>query len=98
MTNGKTLLDEAIKQVEINAAEDWLSEADAAVDILAAARISFTTDDVWQKLTTKTHEPRAMGAVMLRAARDGLIKSTGQWAESNRPASHRRPLRVWVGQ
>jgi hypothetical protein len=94
----KTLLDDAIKQVELHADGVWLAEADAAVDVLAAAGINFTTDDVWQKLTATTHEPRAMGAVMLRAVRDGLIESTGQWSESTRRVAHNRPLRVWVGR
>lgn len=43
----------------------------------------------------RTHEPRALGALMREAARAGDIEATDAWALSERVACHRRPLRVW---
>jgi hypothetical protein len=97
MTNGTVLRDEGIKRADEHAQEAWRDEADAVLNQLSMTGIPFTTDDVWALIGATTQEPRAMGAVMLRAARDGIIRSTDSYSESARPASHRRPLRVWVG-
>lgn len=91
------LRDEGIKQADENAMEAWKMEADDVLNALANTRHTFTTDDVWALMTTTTPEPRAMGAVMVRAAKDGIIVATNSYVESSRPASHRRPLRVWAG-
>ena len=40
-------------------------------------------------------EPRAWGAVMKRAQREGIIKPTKDFICTNRLASHGRPERVW---
>ena len=96
MTDLKT---QAIDAVEENANELWKLTALSIVEDLANSKQEFTTDDVWKKLDelpdVQTHEPRALGAVMRRAVRDGLIVSTSTHILSSRPSCHSRPIRVW---
>lgn len=95
MNQSQILRDESIKRAEEGASREWLDEAFSIIESLAQRGNKFTTDDVWPLLTVETHEPRALGAVMSRAHRMGLIKPTYGWKQSTRPASHSRPLRVW---
>jgi hypothetical protein len=85
-------------QVEKNANEEWVGAAADIVARLAAAKKTFTTDDVWEelaKLDVRTHEPRAMGAVMSAAKRMKMVSSTSTYVISTRPECHSRPIRVW---
>lgn len=70
--------------------------------IRACARLAnggtFSTDDVWAFLgdgAESIGEPRAMGAAMRMAAEEGLIEATNEFRPSDRPACHRRPVRLW---
>jgi len=93
--NGQELRDIGIDRVEQGANPEWAKEAYCAVEALASERHTFTTDDVWERVTTTTPEHRAMGAVMRRAQRDNLIRPTDGFKLTQRASSHRRPLRVW---
>jgi hypothetical protein len=94
-TKMKTATEQAIDQVEANASVEWNAEADAAVRHLCSNRQSITSDDVWALMSSKTHEPRAMGAVMRRAYRDGLIIPIDRWVQTQRASAHKRPVRIW---
>ena len=92
--------DEAIDRVERNADSEWKSGAYLACCLAAESLIEFTTDDVWAYMETlfpslSTHEPRAMGAIMRRAARDGKVCATGEYTLSKRAECHRRPVMLW---
>ena len=90
--------DEAIERANDHANQEWKSLARSAVVFLAETGRPFTTDDVWDlldALPVKTHEPRALGAIMQKAAKDGLIRSSGPYVKSRRPECHRRPVAVW---
>jgi hypothetical protein len=98
MTTPQEARDEALERVEAAAHEEWLVAAHDAVIYLAAMYEEFDADAVWSILRTSehaTHEPRAMGAVLRNAARDGLIEPTDRWVQSKRTACHGRPIRVW---
>jgi hypothetical protein len=41
------------------------------------------------------HEPRALGAMMVQASRDGIISATDRTRNSLRPVCHSNPKRVW---
>ena len=84
-----------LAEVEDNANPDFIDEAMAVIEHLARVRAEFTTDDVWPLLTTSTHEPRALGAVMRKAAKAGGIKRTDRVRKSSRVACHQRPIAVW---
>jgi hypothetical protein len=66
---------------------------------LARMRPEFTTDDVWEHLFQNDlpmpHEPRALGAVMVAAARARIIAPTDRYTPSARPECHRRPVKIW---
>jgi hypothetical protein len=92
--------DAAIAEADANANPDWRAAVAAVIVALAAERETFTTDDVWRFLDADhaeaiTHEPRALGALMLAAARDGVIATLDDWRPSDRIVNHGRPVRVW---
>jgi hypothetical protein len=90
--------DEAVNRVGANADPDWVAHALHAVWCLATTTDEITTDDVWDALgsTTGTHEPRALGSVMKRAAALGYVKPTDRYRPSARAACHARPVKVWA--
>lgn len=67
----------------------------------AHAHKAFTTDHVWESLYKagySTPEPRAMGAVMLAAARADLIVKSRLTTPTNRTAANRRPVAIWLSK
>lgn len=94
----KAVTDEAVERAGAHADADWMVAAYEAVTRCAHLRPLFTTDHVHEKLNgepARTHERRAMGAVMRRAAAAGLIEATDQYWPSIRAEAHRNPKRVW---
>lgn len=92
--------DEAIDRVEKNSDPDWAEAAYLACCLVAEEQPLFTSDNVWMKLATlfpqySTHEPRAMGAVLRRAAKENKICGTDDYVKSNRPECHHRPQMIW---
>ena len=89
--------DEAIQRVDEHANDAWKARAFDAIARVARRRSTLTTDDVWAAMDgpAGTHEPRAMGPMMLSAARAGLIEATESYVKSARVTCHARPLRVW---
>lgn len=91
--------DEAMDRVEAHADEDWKAMAMQAVQELARYPAPFTTDAVWALLrhweVTPPHEPRAMGPIMMKAVRLGLIVPTGEYKQSTSVVNHARNLRVY---
>lgn len=77
----------------------WGEYAMRAVEEIAATKADMTGDDVWFWLERHDipgpSEPRALGVVMIRAAKRGLIVKTPNFRDSERPGMHRTPLRVW---
>lgn len=97
---GRQLRDAAIAQVDANADPSWKDWALDAVQRCCEEGRPFTTDEVWLELSgtesqVSTHERRAMGAVMQRAAKLGLIEPLDEWRQSTRPECHANPKRVW---
>jgi hypothetical protein len=90
---------EAINKVDANTDAFWKKAADWAVGVTAMTKADFSTDDVWEQLhwlgVQVPHEPRALGAVMVRANRLGQITPTDRIVQSKRPECHARPVRVW---
>ena len=86
--------EEALAAVESNADPQWMEAALSAVRILARRMPILTTDDLWC-LVDPPAEPRAAGAVMRKAAKQGWIKATDRTVKSKRATCHARPVRVW---
>jgi hypothetical protein len=87
--------EEAIVQVETTANPEWKAEALEVIERLATIHHTFTTDAVWALVKSETHEPRAMGAVMRIATKNGIVAPTDVYTPSMRKVSHHRPVRVW---
>lgn len=86
--------DIAIERVEHAAPADWKDSALTLVEALAKRTDTITTDDLWS-LLDHPPEPRAMGAIMKRAQKNGWIEPTDRIKKSERPECHARPIRVW---
>lgn len=91
--------DEAITRVGHNADPQWVTACYNTIVQIAFNKQRFTTDDVWDALdrakVATPHEPKAIGAVLRQAAKDGLIYATDDHKPSARVACHARPLRIW---
>lgn len=100
--DGRLFRDEALARVERNAEPDWNDTVDYVIGTIAdgGQGYRFTTDRVWALMkrdwpNVSTHERRAMGAAMTRAAKRGLIVKTDDYQPSTRSVCHARPIPVW---
>lgn len=96
--SGEALAREGMGRAESNADQDWLTRAREVVKALIAAGEPFTTDHIWyrlEQLGVATHEPRALGALIRQAAKQGVIQRQG-YIPTTRPEAHARPIPVWV--
>lgn len=91
--------DAAIATADAHADPEWKAVAYGVVRGLAALGEPFTADDVWDRLpeTVDTHEPAALGPVMLRASKARLIVKTGRLVATRHPRRH-RDLVEWCGR
>jgi hypothetical protein len=90
---GESARDEAVANLDL-AYDGWI---DSVIKIILSIPIyqTFTTDYLWEQVETTPNEPRAMGAVMTRAKKEGLVSSTGKYIKSRRPECHARPVMIW---
>lgn len=88
---------EALRRVASATDPTWATDIENIITRLATD--TFTTDDIWQAATDANldmpREPRALGAILHRLARERRITPTDRYVPSLRPACHRRPIRVW---
>jgi hypothetical protein len=93
----ETERDRALRRVERAADPDWTRHVERVVARIAQRLPTFSTDEVWAALdeSYSTHEPRALGAIMVDMARRGIIAPTDRTVKSRRPECHRRDVRVW---
>jgi hypothetical protein len=93
--------DEAIKRVGRNANPEWKALMLTLVIEVARELLFFTADDVYRKYYALdnppvTHEQRAFGNVMQRAAKLGICKKSDRPAISSaRKSLHASPIQVW---
>lgn len=103
MTSAIQARNEAMRQVDNAANEEWKVAAELVVRAICAGLgfgKTFTTDLVWEKLeehfpNVTTSEPKAMGPLMARMARAKIIEKTSDTEDSVRVKCHGRPLRLW---
>jgi hypothetical protein len=89
--------DKAVTRVGQHADPAWADSVLHHIWTIATSSPEMTTDDVWVLVAddTRTHEPRALGSLMRRAASEGWIYATDSYVPSQRAACHARPVRVW---
>jgi hypothetical protein len=92
---GEELRDEGMARAERAAPEEWKDAAWHAIVALANAGADFTADDVWAKVGFAPPEPRALGPLLVRAQKAGMIRNTGNRRSSTRPEHHAFPCAVW---
>lgn len=90
---------DAMAQAELHASQRWLDAAYEAVILVSGLLPEFTSTDVIAALTKggkdvieSERNLTAMGSVMLRAARNGLIVKTGAYIPTGH---HKRPQACW---
>lgn len=97
--DAKKARDAAMAQVDQNASTAWKAFVYECIAIIARQKQIFTTDDVERLRKERggptTHEPRALGPLMMNARRNGLCKPTDKFMNSTQPVCHARPMRVW---
>lgn len=95
--DGSTGKKDGMDRVDANADLDWKTEAYNAVLRIAAAQEFFTPDDVRAEIAltgATTHDDRALGPIMLRCAREGLIEKMEIGLSVN-PSRHRGHAQRW---
>ncbi len=99
--DAEVLRDIAMTSVQHNTDSNWIRASENSVQWLArSSALGFTTDDVWEHLdklgmTGQVHDNRALGPVMLRMCKQGIIKDTKEYYPSKR--RHCAPIKVWRG-
>ena len=93
MATGEWLKAEGTARVEENAGEIWNRRARCRmyywIDWILPTDDTFTMDDVWefweQTDLEPPHHPNAIGALVRKAKRDGIMHATGEFVPSSRP-------------
>ena len=89
--------DEALERVSVRSPE-WRALAYHYLKALALHRERVTSETLWAYLEARgipvPDEPRAMGPVMLKATKDGLLRPLG-YVAGRRVAAHGRPVREY---
>lgn len=95
----KAARDASMEQAEANADVLWRLAAFDAIVAVAREQPFLTTDHVVERMRpggAQTHEWRALGPIMLRAAREGVIKKSGLPSVlCRRRSRHAAPITVW---
>lgn len=87
--------DEALARVDAHAPADWKARAQAVLVDVARRQPELIATDLWKAGLDAPHEPRALGAVLQRAVREGILAPTGRVAQTDRTKAHARPCAVW---
>lgn len=98
--DAKAARDEGMAKVETPMAQPWMALATIALHRTACRFEMLTTDDVWDELRAQgidgPSEPRALGPVMMRGARQGWVTATREVRLSKRVIAHAGPKRLWA--
>jgi hypothetical protein len=81
-----------------DANDRWAALAETALALVIQRLETFIVDDVWDMMPSDAPTPtdnRAMGAVLTRAIKAGLIRKTPNFRPSARQGCHANPRRVW---
>lgn len=95
---GKAGKAEGMGRAERHANPAWMLAAEQAVLEAARELSTITADDVMRRIPpdVDTHEKRALGPVMMKAAKAGIIeKAIALPRNSTRPNQHSAPITVW---
>jgi len=96
ITDSLRARDEAIQLAEAGRTQKWRDDAYQAVERCARERQYLISDDCWRYMQPRQRkgEARALGAILLKAQRSGMITADG-YATTNRVASHKATVTRW---
>lgn len=107
-TEGAALAEQGIAAAQANAHPAWMRMMEECLRHCAQYLGEWTNDDVFAEFDQRarlmeslgakaptTHEPRALGAITRKLARQGVIEKTGEYRPSNRKTNHAQPIPVW---
>jgi hypothetical protein len=92
--------DAGVAQAEAGAGDDWLDQAFEFLRAYAEEHEEVFVDDLWEAGLTPPANRRALGPVLMRAARAGVIEKTGQYRPSTSSNLSVKPVwrsRVYCG-
>jgi hypothetical protein len=87
--------DAAIERAYSGAGEEWKRAASWAIYTVALENRFLTGDEVWASGLPKPHEPRALGPMMKRAEKAGILRNTDENVSSAAPTRHRGAHYKW---
>lgn len=90
--------DQGIELVHRNADTAWKRAARERLQEVIRTHETFTADDILINLEERgivTGDTRAIAAILIAARKAGQIEATDNFTPTKRPASHKRPIRVW---
>lgn len=93
---GEAARDEAMGRAEAGAGEAWTQEALEAVKAIARSKPELTSDDIWLSGLSEPAEPRALGPVLAKLKREGVIKKSGRFVQTSRVSRHATDIAVWT--
>ena len=97
-SEGSQARDRAMRAVEQNTDPEWSNVAEQVLRDMAASGEPFITDWLWPVLEQAgvvCHDNRALGPIVRRLAKQGVIRKTGVYVPSTR--RHMTPVPEWVG-
>ena len=97
ITDSLRARDEAIQLAEAGRTQKWRDDAYQAVERCARERQYLISDDCWRYMQPRQRkgEARALGAILLKAQRAGMITGTNEYRQTARVSAHAARVRVW---
>ena len=74
---------------------DWAEKAYQKLIEVAEKNLEFKPDLLWYSGLEKPEEARALGPVMARGRRDGIIEKTGRVGPTAQAESHGTDVTIW---
>lgn len=86
---------DGMERVEVNADPEWKQDALLAVGEVAWRLEEFTSDDIWATGLPKPAEARALGPILMQAAKKGWCEKTGRSRPTSQASRHATDVAIW---
>lgn len=92
---------EAMARAEDHASKGWKEVMLELVRLTCREQLLFSADDVFDRYDSlpnkplETHDKRAFGPVMMKAAKLGYCEKTDRVRDSTRKSLHASPIAIW---
>lgn len=89
--------DKAMGSVSVHADADWKWSAENAIRARACLPHPFTSEEILSAVGHAPGEHRAIGPILQKLYREGVIKPTGRFVQGKSVTRHGAPIREWIG-